>query len=500
MKRGKERLVVLSNRLPYVFTRAANGTWKSEGGSGGLVSALVPVLRDRGGTWIGWPGTAGHEEGLDKALGAASERLGIRLRGVSLEAAHVHDFYQGFSNEIIWPLFHDFPSLCQFEPRYWASYKAVNRKFAQAVIEECGEGDFVWVHDYHLMNVAAEARAGGCSVRMGFFLHIPFPPPDIFFKLPWRATLLNALLRYDLIGFQTLRDRRNFIHCLRLAESAVSVQGKGNVIQVSVGPYTTRVGHFPIGIDCGSFARYAASADVSARADELHRLLPRRKLILGIDRLDYTKGIPLRLQAFRNALDRYPELRERVSLIQVVVPSRVDIPQYHDLKVQIEQLVGEINGTFMRPGGWVPVWYVYSSLTRSELLAYYRAAHVALVTPLKDGMNLVAKEYCACSIEEECVLILSEFAGAAVQLQRGALLVNPYDIEGVADAIHRACTMSDEERRTRMRRLRRNVRECDIFWWVDTYLQAAIERDLSDYPQPENYEAESEPVPDYTPI
>ena len=498
MKRNKERLIVVSNRLPYVFARTPNGGWKTQGGSGGLVSALLPVLRDRGGTWIGWPGTSGDGKGLGDALKEAGEQLGITLRGVQLDDKDVDNFYHGFSNEIIWPLFHDFPSLCIFDPKYWASYKEVNRRFAKAVVEECGKADFVWVHDYHLMNVAAEARSLGCKVRMGFFLHIPFPPPDIFFKLPWRSTLLHALLRYDLIGFQTLRDRRNFIQCLRFSEGPVSVQGKGNVISVTAGAYTARVGNFPISIDYGSFARQAAAADVSARADELHRKLPQRKLILGIDRLDYTKGIPQRLLAFRNALDRYPELRERVSLIQVVVPSRVDIPQYHELKTQIEQLVGEINGTFMRPGGWVPVWYLYSSLSRNDLLAYYRAAHIGLVTPLKDGMNLVAKEYCACSIEEDCVLILSEFAGAAAQLQRGALLVNPYDIEGVADAIYRAYTMPDDERRNRMRRLRRGVRECDIFWWVDSYLQAAIERDLSDYPQPENYVPEA--AADYVPI
>jgi trehalose 6-phosphate synthase len=333
---------------------------------------------------------------------------------------------------------------------------------------------------------------------MGFFLHIPFPPPDIFFKMPWRSTLLQALLRYDLIGFQTQRDRRNFIQCLRLVEEHVTVQGKGNVVNVTAGQYTTRVGNFPISIDYAGFAKQAAAPEISAHAEELHRLLPDRKLILGIDRLDYTKGIPHRLQSFRTALDRYPELREKISLIQVVVPSRIDIPQYYDLKVQIEQLVGEINGTFMRPGGWVPVWYVYSSLSRSDLLAYYRAADIALVTPLKDGMNLVAKEYCACSIEEDCTLILSEFAGAAAQLQRGALLVNPYDVEGVADAIHRAYTMPLDERKSRMSRLRRNVRDCDIFWWVDTYLHAAIERDLSAYPQPEHHVPEA--TSDYVPI
>src|SRR5687768_15545078 len=498
MRRSKERLIVVSNRLPYVFARTPGGGWKTQGGAGGLVTALVPVLRDRGGTWIGWPGTSGENSGLEEALEAASEQLGINMRGVQLDARDVDNFYHGFSNEIIWPLFHDFASLCVFDPKYWASYKEVNRRFAKAVVEECSKADFVWVHDYHLMNVAAEARALGCKVRMGFFLHIPFPPPDIFFKLPWRSTLLHALMRYDLVGFQTERDRRNFTQCLRLCEGAVKVTGKGAVVTVSAGSYTTRVGNFPISIDYGSFARQAAAADVAGRADELHRKLPQRKLLLGIDRLDYTKGIPQRLLAFKNALDRYPELRERISLIQVVVPSRVDIPQYSDLKNQIEQLVGEINGTFMRPGGWVPVWYVYSSLSRSELLAYYRAAHIALVTPLKDGMNLVAKEYCASSIEEESVLILSEFAGAAAQLQRGALLVNPHDVEGVADAIYRAYTMSNEERRNRMRRLRRGVRECDIFWWVDTYLQAAIDRDLSDYPQPGNYVPEA--TADYVPI
>ena len=369
MRRAKERLVVVSNRLPFVFSRAATGEWNAERGAGGLVSALVPVLRDRGGTWIGWPGTSEDGPGLADALKAASAQLRIALRGVQLDAKDVDNFYHGFSNEIVWPLFHDMQGRCVFDPRYWRSYQEVNRRFAGAVVEECGKADFVWVHDYHLMNVAAEARALGCPVRMGFFLHIPFPSPDIFFKMPWRTTLLHALLRYDLIGFQTLRDRRNFIQCLRLAEDQVTVQGKGNVVTVTAGAHTTRVGNFPISIDYASFARQAASPEVSQRAEELHRLLPQRKLILGVDRLDYTKGIPHRLQAFRNVLDRYPDLRERISLIQVVVPSRVDIPQYHELKVQIEQLVGEINGKFMRPGGWVPVWYVYGSLSRSDLLA-----------------------------------------------------------------------------------------------------------------------------------
>jgi trehalose 6-phosphate synthase len=433
---------------------------------------------------------------LDAAVEATE--AGFALKAVKLDAGAVHEFYHGFSNEIIWPLFHDLQSLCNFEPSYWRTYKDVNRRFAETVLETSGAGDFIWVHDYHLMNVAAELRALGCRSRVGFFLHTPFPPPDIYSKLPWRLALLHALLQYDLVGLQTMRDRRNFIQCLRELVNDVTIQGKGQVVTVTAQGRTLRVGSFPISVDYNAFMRQAATEEVAQRAQELHRLLPKRKLVLGVDRLDYTKGIPNRLQAFRAALERHPGLRERMSLIQVVVPSREDIPQYHELKTRIEQLVGQINGSFVRPGGWVPVWYVYGSLHRLDLLAYYRAADIALITPFKDGMNLVAKEYCACSIEEECVLILSEFAGAAAQLQNGALLVNPYDIEGVADTLYRAFTMTDEERRTRMRRMRRSIRESDIFWWVDGFLRAAIAKDLSAFPQPEHYTTEA--VPDYVPI
>jgi trehalose 6-phosphate synthase len=347
--------------------------------------------------------------------------------------------------------------------------------------------DFVWVHDYHLMHVASELRQHGLSARTAFFLHTPFPSLDIFAKLPWRFPMLRALLEYDLVGFQTLRDRRNFVHCLRSLVHEVSVRGSGQVLTAEIGGREVRIGSFPISIDYEAFVRKATAPEVEARTTALRRALPDRQLLLGVDRLDYTKAIPARLQAFANALQRYPDLRERVTLIQVVVPSRAQIPQYHELKTRIESLVGEINGEFTRPGGWVPIHYVYRSLPETELLAYYRAAEIALVTPLKDGMNLVAKEYVACSIEEDCVLVLSEFAGAAAQLQEGALLVNPYDIEGTADAIHAAYHMPNKERRIRMRRMRRSIRENDIYRWVDSFLGAAIARDLSAFPLPEDY-------------
>jgi len=491
-RRGSQRLVVVSNRLPFAFRRDADGRWQAEPGGGGLVTALLPVLRHRGGMWIGWTGAADDSPELNEELAAVGGNAGYTLKSVPLNADEIRNFYEGFSNEIIWPLFHDMQLLCNFDPAYWRTYCEVNRKYAKAVHESCEPGDFVWVHDYHLMNMAAELHRLGSKSRIGFFLHIPFPPPDIFLKLPWRLTLIEALLQFNLIGFQTARDRRNFLECARALVKGVDVEGRGQVVQATVGARSVRIGHFPISIDFNAFMRQATAPEVAARAQELHRLLPRRKLILGIDRLDYTKGIPLRLQAFQNLLTRYPALRERVSLIQVVVPSREDIAQYRDLKTDIEQRVGKINGGFVDPGGWVPVWYVYRSLSRLDLLAYYRAADIALITPLKDGMNLVAKEYCACSIEEDCALILSEFAGAAAQLGRGAVLVNPCDIEGVADAIHRAYHMDAGERRARMRSMRRSIRENDVFWWVDSYLRAAITKDLSDFPQMKDAGAEGD--------
>jgi len=480
----RERLIVVSNRLPFAFRQDGEGRWRAEPGSGGLVTALLPVLRNRGGMWIGWTGAAGGGEALEAALAGASAGAGYRLAGVALTAEEMDKFYLGFSNEIIWPLFHDLQSLCNFDPDYWRTYCEVNAKYADAIVAHAAPGDFIWIHDYHLMNVAAELRRRGVRSKLGFFLHIPFPPPDLFLKLPWRLTLLESLLEFDLIGFQTARDRRNFVQCVRLLVKDAHVEGRGQVLAARIGKREVRIGAFPISIDFAAFQRRAAAPEVAEKAADLHRRLPERRLILGIDRLDYTKGIPQRLQAFENLLERYPQLRERVSLIQVVVPSREDIAEYHRLRTEIEQRVGAINGRYARPGGWVPVWYEYRSLSRLELLAYYRAADIGLVTPLKDGMNLVAKEYCACSIEEDCVLVLSEFAGAAEQLERGALLVNPYDIEGVADALQRAYVMPAAERQARMHRMRSSIREHDVFRWVDAFLRAAITKDLRAFPQP----------------
>jgi trehalose 6-phosphate synthase/phosphatase len=480
-----KRLVVVSNRLPVVLSRE-DGGWRVEPGSGGLVTALAPVLRDRGGLWIGWPGTSDQED-LTDALANASEGIGYSLVPIRLTPEQEQKHYRGFSNEVLWPLFHDIQSHCRFEPAYWDAYQDVNREFAKAIRDNTDADDFVWVHDYHLMLVARELRRIGVQSSLAFFLHIPFPPLDIFVKLPWRREILGALLQYDLIGFQTMRDRRNFVQCVRTLVGRADSCGRGQVCELSLGDEKLRVGAFPISIDFRAFERDSASREVSESAWHVHENLPDRQIVLGLDRMDYTKGIPYRLRAFRHLLENHPGLHRKVTLVQIVVPSRRGIPEYEALKAEIEQLVGEINGAFTDQTGWVPVHYSYRSLDRYELLGYYRAAEIALVTPLKDGMNLVAKEYCASSLEENCVLILSEFAGAAAELQRGALLVNPYDIVGVSDALRVAFHMPPAERHARMHRMRQTIRNHDIFWWVDSFLTASIAKSLDNFPVVADY-------------
>ena len=324
------------------------------------------------------------------------------------------------------------------------------------------------------------------DVRVGFFLHIPFPPLDILLKLPWRAQILKALLAYDLLGFQTPRDSRNFLTCLANLLPEVAVDDQGPIAEVHLGTRVVRVGAFPIGIDFRSYEESARSEEVARRIVELRERMGPRHIIVGVDRLDYTKGLIERLEAFRNALQRYRHLREEVILFQLVVPSREGVAEYQTLKGDVERLVGEINGEFST-AGWVPVHYHYKSLARRDLISLYRMARVCFVTSIKDGMNLVAKEFCACQVDGCGVLILSEFAGAAAQLQEGALLVNPHDIEGMADALQAAFEMGDDERHARMERMREIGREQDIFWWVDYYLQAALGTVPHDFRTPTEY-------------
>ena len=447
--------------------RANSRRVRVEPSSGGLYSASAPCS-----TTAPAHGSAGlaltRPAEIERVLEEYSRQSNFALKPVFMTPEERSRFYCGFSNEVLWPLFHDLQSRCNFDPTYWETYLTVNQRFAEKAARETQPGDLIWVHDYHLMSVALSLRQLGVKERLAYFHHIPFPSPDIFEKLPWRKEILTALLEFDLVGFQTLRDRRNFTDCLRHFVKSVEISTEGDHLVVEEPGRTTLVGTFPISIDFEEFANGASDAAVAARAAEIVRTVGDCSIILGVDRLDYTKGIPERLAAFRHLLKIHPDLHKKVTLVQIAVPSREDIPKYGELKSEIERSVSEINGHFSEPG-WVPVHYIHRSLERSELLAYYRAAGVALVTPLKDGMNLVAKEYCAARVNNDGVLILSEFAGAAFQLQRGALLVNPYHTLAVAEAIRAACEMPIAQQRQRMRKLRARIRRENIFWWRDSF-------------------------------
>jgi len=482
------RLVVVSNRLPAALKKDED-EWTVQGGAGGLVTALAPVLKNRGGVWIGWSGSSDATLDVDPLLADFSTKAGYDLYTVPLTKKQVDGYYFGFSNEIIWPLFHDLQTRCRFHPDYWQSFLEVNFKFAELVARKTTADDYIWVHDYHLMHQAFFLKSMGVKRKTGFFLHIPFPTPDIFMKLPWRWKVIQGLTEFDLVGFQTRQDRKNFSACLTRLMPEVKVRGRGGVVTVDMGNREFRLGAFPISIDYNQFADIAELPEVAQKSFEIKEALRHRKIILGVDRLDYTKGIPERIRSIQTLLRRYPELKGKVNFVQIAVPSREEVDEYKELRTEIEQLVGRVNGEFSFPG-WVPVHYHYKSFPHKELVAYYKAADIALVTPLRDGMNLVAKEYCACNTSGDGVLVLSEFAGAAAQLQKDAYLVNPYDMEGIAKALNRAIHWDKAERSVHMARLKDHVRKNNIYWWVDSFLQAGISKSLGDFPEVETVQFE----------
>src|ERR1700723_4060324 len=463
------KLVLVSNRIPISFT-TENGKLIGHPSSGGLVSALEPLLKNHGGIWVGSGGTEDSPQ-IRKILEKASGKNPYRSEPLFLTEEEQSNFYEGFSNEIVWPLFHDLQSRCNFDPRYWEFYERVNYKFAVAVEKASKPGDLIWIHDYQLMQVGKTLRDRRPKSRLAFFLHIPFPSPDIFAKLPWRRELLEDLLAHDLLGLQTRRDQQNLIACLRCFVPGGKISGSGDSRTVISRHGHTHVEAFPISIDFRSFSEQSESAPVVERAKQIKAKTHDIQITVGVDRLDYTKGIPERLKAYGNFLRRYPEFHRKVELIQIVVPSREGIPRYDQLKREVERLVTHVNGEFSEPG-WVPINYIYRSVPRDELIAIYRAADVALITSLKDGMNLVAKEYCAAMTEASGVLILSEFAGAAPELRVGAILVNPNDEVGIAAALKQALEMKPSERRRRLLRLRQQICEADILTWRDRFFQA----------------------------
>jgi trehalose 6-phosphate synthase/phosphatase len=457
------RVLIVSNRLP-VSVR-----WRSHGAEvvdsvGGLATGLKSLVRQEHVRWIGWPGQVPRGSASDVAT------VDARLRTHGFEPLHlspseVEGYYDGFSNGVLWPLFHYLLDRIPVDSGGWQTYCDVNAKFADVVLRHWQPGDRIWIHDYHLMVLPSLLRERLPDARIGFFLHIPFPALDVFRALPWRTQVLEGLLGADVIGFHTPAYARHFStavgHLTAVEPTANHVWWNGRTVQIGV---------FPIGIDEAQFRRIAGRPETRARTDAIRAEAGGRKILLGVDRLDYTKGIPRRLVAFQRLLERKPEWRDRVRFIQVAVPSRVDVYAYKNFQKELHELVGRINGTFGTVGS-VPIHYVHRSLPIKELVALYRAADVMAVTPLRDGMNLVAKEFVASRVDDDGVLLLSEFAGAANELL-GAVVVNPYDVDGVADAMATALSLARNAQAKCMRALREQVQRGSVQSWVSSFLDA----------------------------
>jgi trehalose 6-phosphate synthase len=464
-RESQHSFVVVASRLPVDRTEGPDGQQEWRTSPGGLVTALEPVMRDAGGVWIGWSGDAGPAPG-------AFEADGLHLVGLGLSETEVRRFYEGFCNATLWPLYHDVIAVPQFHRSWWEAYVAVNRRFAEAAAEQAAPGATVWVHDYQLQLVPKMLREQRDDVRIGFFNHIPFPGYEIFAQLPWRRQVVEGLLGADLLGFQRRADATNF---LRACRRAVGLTTKGSTVRTGERDVTAAA--FPISIDSAGLTELAQREGVLKRSHQIREAIGDPRLVLlGVDRLDYTKGILHRLRAYGELVDS-GRLGPQAVLIQVASPSRERVEAYQTLRDEVEGMVGRINGQHGEVG-YAPVHYLHQSFPREEMAALYLAADVMLVTPLRDGMNLVAKEYVATRYDEGGTLVLSEFTGAADELA-GAYLVNPHDIEGMKNIIVQAATASPAEARRRMRAMRRRVGEHDVARWAAGFLDTLSQVPIS---------------------
>lgn len=463
MENREPQNYLVSNRLPMTVVTNGDRSQSLRRSAGGLVSALSPIHKLPNSWWVGYAGDTSKGKGS-----LAAELHEERFIPVSLPRKLYSDYYNGLANGGIWPLFHYFPSYCEYIFSEWEAYCEVNRRFCAALVAKAKPGDFIWVHDYHLMLLPGMLRQACRDFKIGYFHHIPFPATEVFRVFPWRNELLEGLCGADVIGFHTLEYARHFINAV---SRYVGFETRGD--EVHCDGRIIKVGAFPLGIDIETLTTATKTPEHAKRLGEIQKAYADKTLILGLDRLDYTKGIKERLEAFALFLKNNPSLASSVVMLQVSVPSRVDVMQYGNLRSEVERLVGKINGEFGTTTH-APVQYIFKSVDKDELTALYRRADICFITPLRDGLNLVCKEYVALKEDLNGMLILSEFVGAAEEMGE-ALLVNPYDVRATAAALEAALKMPIEEKRSRMRALRNRVFSFDNTSWSQTFLEAVDE-------------------------
>ncbi len=455
------KTIIISNRLPVRVEGNPEEGLSYIPSEGGLATGLGSVYKGGGNMWIGWPGIYMTDPDLKDET--KQKLLSENMQPVFLSKKEIEDFYEGFCNSTLWPNFHYFNQYAIYKRNLWESYVAVNEKFRDAVLDIAEDGDRIWVHDYQLFLLPQLIRDKLPNASIGFFLHIPFPSHEVFRLIPWRKQLLFGVLGADLIGFHTYDDMRHFLSAVNRLVSLGNHQG-----QINMANRIVQVDPFPMGIDYDKYAKAAADPETISNEVEYRTSLGQQKLILSIDRLDYSKGIPQRLVIFDLFLKKYPQYQGKVSLILLVVPSRDKVAQYMALKEEVDLLVGRINGTYGSMN-WTPIHYFYRSLDLPKLSALYRMADVAMVTPMRDGMNLVCKEFVASKLDKKGVLILSEMAGASKELS-DAILINPNDKHQVADAIKTALEMSLKDQRRALESMQKTIKRYNVHHWVDLFL------------------------------
>jgi len=454
------RLIVMSNRAPVRIVREAREE-RLEPTVGGVGTTFLRLLERNGGLWIAWSG--GQKPPAPKLMPPAEPRFKIVFAPLSEQ--DISDYYHGMCNRGLWPLMHFMTPKCHFSTQQWSRYVRVNQAFARIACEEAVPGDLLWVQDFHLALVPHMVRQQRRELPIGIFWHVPFPPEQLMRILPWREEFLYGMLGADVIGFHTQSYTTHFLNCCHRILHLDVCHERG---EVSVGGRSVHAAPFPLGIPADFFANLAASPRVAARAQRIRRSLGTQIMVLGVDRLDYTKGILERLLGFERFLEQNPSWHRRVTLVLIAVPSRTKVSDYANLKRELDELVGHVVGRFSSEG-WVPLRYLYTQFGAEELVAYYRAADVALLTPLRDGMNLVAKEFVASHVADDGVLILSEFAGAAEELSE-ALLVNPYNADEIAERLRQAVEMDLAEKSVRMRTMRAKVQANNLECWSESFL------------------------------
>lgn len=463
------KLIIVSNRLPVTVLKKKS-KFSFQPSVGGLVTGVSSLDMSQEQIWIGWPGItlSGYSTKSDSI--ELKEKLSEQnYHPVFLKRNDFENYYRGFCNEIIWPLFHYFVQYANYEKSYWDSYKRVNEAFSQEVLEVANDDDIIWIHDYHLMLLPELIRKKMPKVKIGFFLHIPFPSSEIFRLIPWCGEILEGLLGADLIGFHTFDYARHFLESVRRVLGYEHTLG-----QITLGNHAVKVDTFPMGIDYQKFSQAPEQKEVQLSISKLSENIKESyKVILSIDRLDYTKGIPERLEAFDNFLDRNPNYKGKVVFIVVAVPSRIEVEHYRLLKEQVDNLAGRINGKHGTIG-WTPIWYMYRSFDFTELTALYSIADVLFLTPLRDGMNLVAKEYVATRKNEDGVLILGEMAGTAKELGE-ALIINPNDLQGTSNALKAAIKMPIDEQKRRMKSMQGRLERYDVKRWAHDFIDRIIQ-------------------------